>query len=94
MYIMGEMDEFGLTWFERLFVAPLFIATAFSVTYALVGWIPIIVFKAVTKPYEFFVGMEKWSVIVGVAAMVLLVVVCIVYTWIENKTRHGSKKDE
>ena len=91
---MGDIGELELTWFERLFILPLTVTMGACGVYAMLGWIPILVFKAVEKPYEFFVGMEKWSVIVGVAAMVLLVVGCIVYTWIENKTRHGSKKDE
>lgn len=98
MYFMADIDsDFELTWFERLFVAPLFVASMVCMVYAMIGWIPILVCKAAEKPYEAFVSMEKWSVIGGVAAVVVCVVGCFLYTWIEKicrKRKYGKNCDE
>ena len=54
-------------------------------------------FKAVEKPYEFFVWMEKWSAIISVASVVLLIFGCVAYTWIEKicrKRKYGKNCDE
>ncbi len=81
---MGDIGELELTWFERLFILPLTVTMGACGVYAMLGWIPILVFKAVEKPYEFFVGMEKWSAIISVASVVVLIFGCEASTWIER----------
>ena len=88
MSFMGDIGELELTWFERLFILPLTVTMGACGVYAMLGWIPILLFKAVEKPYEFFVGMEKWCAIISVASVVLLIFGCVAYTWIERFFDH------